>query len=202
MYNLEPLPFSYQDLEPYIDTHTIGVHYHKHHQNYLNKLNTILKNNNFNFNYPIEDIYRHLNEFNLKDQNDIIFNLGGVVNHNLYWKSINPNNKEKPMGNLLTAINNCFGTFENFKKEFIDKALALKGSGYTFLIAKPDKTIDIMNTTNHDSPLLFGYTPLFNVDMWEHAYYLNYKNNKQEYLENFFNIANFNYANEIFNKLS
>ena len=181
MYNLEPLPFLYQDLEPYIDTHTIGVHYHKHHQNYLNKLNTILKNNNFNFNYPIEDIYNHLNKFTPKDQNDIIFNLGGVVNHNLYWKSINPNNKENPTGNLLTEINNRFGNFENFKKEFINKALALKGSGYTFLIVKPDKTIDIMNTTNQDSPLLFGYTPLFVVDMWEHAYYLNYKNNKQEY---------------------
>lgn len=199
MYKLKPLPFLYQDLEPFIDTHTMGLHYHKHQQNYLNKLNSLLQKNNFNFSYPIEDIYLHMNEFNEDDWNDILFNLGGVINHNLYWKSINPNNKEMPGGNLLQAIKRKYGSYEQFKKEFVTSALNLKGSGYTFLIQKKNNDIDIINVSNQDSPLMFGYTPLFNVDMWEHAYYLNYKNNKQEYLDNFFEIANFSYANQRFN---
>lgn len=199
MYKLKPLPFNYQDLEPYIDTHTIGLHYHKHEKNYLNKLNTILINNKFTFSYPIEELYHHINEFNSKDQNDIIFNLGGVVNHDLYWESINPNNKTDPQGKLKESLINKFGNFNKFKEEFIKTALNLKGAGYTFLIMKQDRTLDIINTINQDSPLLFDYIPLLNIDMWEHAYYINYENNKQEYLANYFDILNFNYANKIFN---
>lgn len=196
MYKLKPLPFLCQDLEPYIDTHTQGLHYNKHQRNYLNKLNELLEKNNYSFSYSEEDLYKHLNEFKLKDQNDIIFNLGGVVNHDIYWKSINPHNKELPTGMLLEKINKKYGSFDNFKNEFIKLALSLKGVGYTFLVKDKNNDIDIINTTLQDNPLLFGYIPLFNVDMWEHAYYLGYKNNKQEYLENFFNIANFNCANK------
>lgn len=195
MYELNPLPFLYQDLEPFIDTHTMGLHYNKHQKNYLNKLNDLLKKNNFDFSYPIEEIYNHLNIFKKEDINDILFNLGGVVNHNLYWQSINPQNKEKLNGLLLEKINNKYGSFDKFKEKFIELALSLKGAGYTFLVKKKDNTIDIINTSNQDSPYLYGYIPLFNVDMWEHAYYLNYKNNKREYLDNLFDIANFNYAN-------
>lgn len=202
MFYLKPLPFGYQELEPYIDTHTMGLHYHKHQKNYLNKLNSILKDNNFNFEYPKEDLYYHLNNFNKKDQYDIIFNLGGVVNHDLYWKSINPNNKEEPTKNLSNAIVKEFGTFSNFREKFINSALNLKGVGYTFLCTDSNGNIEIINTINQDSPLLFGYIPLLNVDMWEHAYYLNYENNKREYLDNYFDIVNFNYANKIFNSLN
>ncbi len=173
----------------------MGLHYNKHQKNYLNKLNDLLKKNNFDFSYPIEEIYNHLNIFKKEDINDILFNLGGVVNHNLYWQSINPQNKEKLNGLLLEKINNKYGSFDKFKEKFIELALSLKGAGYTFLVKKKDNTIDIINTSNQDSPYLYGYIPLFNVDMWEHAYYLNYKNNKREYLDNFFDIANFNYAN-------
>lgn len=196
MYTLKPLPFLYQDLEPYIDTHTIGLHHNKHEQNYLNQLNKILEKNNFSFSYPIEGIYKNLDRFNETDKNDILFNLGGVVNHELYWQSINPKDKEKPLDELLQAIINKYGSFDKFRETFIKLALSIKGSGYTFLVKNTNNQIDIINTSNQDNPYLYGYIPLFNVDMWEHAYYLNYKNNKQEYLENFFEIANFNYANK------
>lgn len=199
MYKLKQLTYNYQDLEPYIDTHTMGLHRNKHHKTYLKNLNNLLGNNNYNFSHPIEELPRHLKEIKDEDINDVLFNWGGVVNHNLYWESINPNNKQNPTDKLLEKITNKYTSFDNFKKIFTDIALKLKGSGYTFLVIKPNNDIDIINTSNQDSPLELGYTPIFNVDMWEHAYYLNYKNNKKEYLENFFDIANFNYANKITN---
>ena len=198
MYKLESLPFKYQDLEPYIDTHTMGLHHNKHQRTYLKNLNNLLKKNNYNFNYPIEDLNLHLNEISEEDRNDALFNWGGVINHNLYWQSINPKDREVPIGNLLDKIIQKYANLNNFKETFINTALKLKGSGYTFLVKKNNE-IDIINTTNQDSPLLLGYIPLFNVDMWEHAYYLNYKNNKKDYLDNFFEISNFYYANKIMN---
>lgn len=198
MYKLESLPFKYQDLEPYIDTHTMGLHHNKHQRTYLKNLNNLLKKNNYNFNYPIEDLNLHLNEISEEDRNDALFNWGGVINHNLYWQSINPKDREVPIGNLLDKIIQKYANLNNFKETFMNTALKLKGSGYTFLVKKNNE-IDIINTTNQDSPLLLGYIPLFNVDMWEHAYYLNYKNNKKDYLDNFFEISNFYYANKIMN---
>ena len=200
MYKQMPLPFLYQDLEPYIDTHTIGLHYNKHQKNYLKNLNALLIKNNFDFTYPIEEVYNHLYDFNGKDLKDIIFNLGGVVNHNLYWESISPKNKEKLKGNLLDSINKKYGSFDEFKKTFIEYALKIKGSGYTFLVMNERKNIEIMNMQNQDSPYLFKFTPLFVVDLWEHAYYINYESYKQNYLDNFFEIANFAYANKIYNE--
>ena len=200
MYKLNSLPFLYQDLEPYIDTHTIGVHYHKHHQNYLNKLNLLLQNNNYDYRYNIYELLYHINEFKEKDREDILFNLGGVLNHDLYWKSINPNHEE-PKGKLKEQIIKQYSSLENFFTLFKESALKLKGSGYTFLILKNNGMLDIINLSNQETPSSFGYIPLFNIDMWEHAYYLNYKNEKEKYVDNFINIADFNNANNIFNNL-
>ena len=200
MYKLKELPFSYQDLEPFIDTHTIGLHYHKHEQNYLNNLNKLLIKNNFSFNYPIEDLYKHLDDFK-NDENDLLFNLGGVLNHDLYWQTINPNKKEEPNNILLTLINSKFTSLDNFKQTFIDYALNLKGSGYIFLILNNNE-LELMTTLNQDSPLKYSFIPLLCIDMWEHAYYLNYQNNKQEYLNNFWQIINFKYSNDIIKGLA
>lgn len=199
MYKLPKLPYLFQDLEPYIDIHTMGLHYHKHHQNYLNKLNTLLQKNNYNYEYEydIEELIYHINKFDKKDQEDILFNLGGVLNHNLYWKSINPK-KQEPTGKLKEAINKKYGSYNNFFEEFKKKALSVKGSGYTFLVVKNDNTLDIINTKNQDTPISMGYLPLFNIDMWEHAYYLNYENDKEKYINNFKEIANFENASQIF----
>lgn len=197
MYKLDKLPYEYDALEPYIDTHTLGLHHNKHQQNYLNKLNSLLIKNNYSFKYPIEDIPKHIEEFSLDDRKDILFNFGGVVNHNIYFKSMSPK-KEAPNKELLKKINMEYGSLDKFKKVFKDKALSLKGSGYTFLVLE-NGDLNIMNLQNQDSPYNYKVVPLIGLDMWEHAYYLNYKNMKDVYIDNFFEVMDFSLANKIFN---
>lgn len=199
IYKLFELNYLYQDLEPYLSTHTIGIHYLKHSQGYLDRLNKILKKNNFNFNYSMEELPFHLNDFSYDDYEDILFNLGGVLNHNLYFKGISKDAK-KPTGLLLEEITKQFGSFDNFWHKLIDNALKLKGSGYVFLEMTYDGNIVILNRSNQDNPIFQGNIPLFCIDMWEHAYYLNNENNKKEYLDNLYFIANFSYASRIFEK--
>ena len=203
MYKLPNLPYSYQDLESYIDTHTIGIHYHFHAQNYLSNLNKILKENNYNYKYNLTELIYHINEFNEKDRENLLFNLGGVINHNLYWKSMNnPTKVQKPYGNLLLAIEKNYGSFDNFYETFKVNALKLKGSGYTLLVLKNNGELDIINMSNQQTPILFEYIPLFTIDMWEHAYYLNYQFDKTKYLDNFKIISDFTNANKIYNSIS
>ena len=201
MYQLPKLPYLYQDLEPFIDTHTMGLHYHKHQQNYLNKLNEILIKNNYDYRYNLNELLYHINEFPVSSQKDILYNLGGVINHNLYWKSMSPGQGQKPTEKLKNHLERTFGSYEEFWKLFKEKALQLKGSGYTFLVLKKDGQLEIINVSNQDMPLTLGYMPLFNIDMWEHAYYLNYENDKEKYLDNFKKIADFRYASKIFNSI-
>lgn len=202
MYKLPELQFNLEDLEPFIDIHTMGLHYNKHEQNYLNKLNELLIKNNYKFNYNLEELLFHIEEFPPEYREEILYNLGGVLNHNLYWKGINTKkNHNKPTGKLNEHINKKYGTFDNFWKEFKENALKLKGSGYTFLVIKNNGKLDIINTLNQDNPLSLGYIPLFNIDMWEHAYYLNYENDKSKYIDNIEQIVNFNYASELFNNI-
>lgn len=200
MYKLENLPFNYQDLEHFIDTHTIGLHYKKHQQNYLNKLNNLLNKNNYDYRYNLNELIYHINEFDIKDQENILFNLGGVLNHNLYWLSINKNSPVT--GKLKNKIETQYNNFENFWNKFKEKALELKGSGYTFLVIKSNNELDIINLKNQDLPILYGYIPLFTIDLWEHAYYLNYQNDKAKYIDNIKLIANFSYANNLYNNIS
>lgn len=200
MYLLPKLPYSFEELEPYIDTHTMGVHYHKHHQSYLNKLNDLLKKNNYDYRYNLNELLYHVNEFPEKDRQDILFNLGGVLNHNLYWKSMNPN-PQKPLGKLKLKIDKKYGSYEKFWDSIKKEALELKGSGYVFLVLKNNGEIDVINSFNQDTPLFVNFIPLFNIDMWEHAYYLNYKNEKSDYLDSFEKIADFDNANQIFNNI-
>lgn len=201
MYQLPKLPYLFQDLEPYIDTHTMGLHYHKHEQNYLDKLNLLLMKNNYNYQYGLVELLQHLNQFPASDREDILYNLGGVLNHNLYWKSMGKAPTSKPIGKLKEYLEKSFGSYEQFWNAFKDKALSLKGSGYTFLVLNNNKELDIINVSNQVTPFTLGYIPLFNIDMWEHAYYLNYKNDKRNYLENFEKIADFTNASQIFNNL-
>ena len=200
MYKLPKLAHMYQDFEPFIDTHTMGVHYHKHEQTYLNNLNNLLNKNNFNYNYDIDELIYHINEFPDDDKENILFNLGGVINHELYWKGISQNNY-LPNGKLKNKIDSQYGNFDNFWNQFKEMVLKLKGSGYTFLVLKNDKNLDIINLSNQDMPVLHGYIPLFNIDLWEHAYYLNYLNERGRYIDNFKNIADFNNASLIYDKI-
>lgn len=201
MYQLSKLSYLFQDLEPYIDTHTVALHYNKHYQNYLNKLNALLEENNYDYCYRLDELAYHIDEFSSASREDILFNLGGVLNHDLYWKSMSSNKGQKPMGELKKHLERTFGSYEHFWKYFKEMALKIKGSGYTFLVLQMDGELDIVNFSNQDLPILYGYLPLFNIDMWEHAYYINYENNKEEYIDNFEKIADFKNASKIFNSI-
>lgn len=201
MYELPKLPYLFQDLEPYIDTHTMGLHYHKHQQGYLNKLNDLLMKSNYDYRYTIEELPFHIMEFPKNIQEDILFNLGGVLNHNLYFNSISPKKNSFPNGKLRKKIENQFGSLDIFFTKLKENVVKLKGSGYTFLVLRNDGMLEIKNFSNQELPVLFGYIPLFNIDLWEHAYYINYENNKSNYFDNFMLIADFTNANNIYNKL-
>ena len=199
MYKQKELPYKYDALEPFIDTHTLGLHRNKHQRNYLNKLNELLIQNNYDFKYSLEELSKHIDEFPKATRNDILFNLGGVINHNLYFSSVSPN-KEKPNNLLLSEINNTFGSIEEFKEKFKQSALSIKGSGYTFLVLDNEK-LKIINLSNQDNPYNYYYAPLLALDMWEHAYYINYENKKDIYIDNFFEIADFSLANNYFKEV-
>lgn len=193
------MPYEYSSLEPFIDTHTLALHYNKHQKNYLKNLNNILNKNNYNYNYSLEELTNHIKEFKKTDQEAIMFNLGGTINHKLYFSSINPH-KTMPNDVLMNLINDTFENYDQFKKAFKEKALSIKGSGYTYLVLKDNK-LEIINLLNQDNPYNYNMIPLITLDMWEHAYYLNYENKKDIYIDNFFEIINFTEANKLFNKI-
>ncbi len=198
MYRMIPLGYEYNGLEPYIDAETVYIHYNNHHKKYLTKLNELLEKNNYNFVYSLEELVNHIDEFPLSDRDDILFNLGGVLNHNLYWQNMSPNDNNIPVGLLSSKINAQFGSFDNFKEKFIDKASNLVGSGYTFLIVDGNKNLNIINTSNQETPYYYGFTPIMTLDLWEHAYYLKYTYLKNEYIENFFKLVDFEIINKMY----
>lgn len=200
MYKLPRLAYLYQDLEPFIDTHTMALHYHKHMQNYLNNLNDLLNKNYYDYRYSINELIYHIDEFNESDKENILFNLGGVLNHDLYFKSISKNNF-KPTGLLRKKINDTYGSYDNLLDKLEEEALKLKGSGYTFLVCDTNKNLEIINMSNQDTPILYNKVPLLNIDLWEHAYYINYENDKKRYITNFKQIIDFNNANNIYNNI-
>lgn len=197
IYKIFKLNYLYQDLEPYIDTHTIGLHYLKHTMGYLDKLNELLIKNNFNYTYKIKELFFHIEEFPYEDRENILFNLGGFLNHYIYFNSISKN-KIGPSEYLLKAIVNKYGTYENLLQEIKTSASKLKGSGYVFLELLPSGEITVINRMNQDNSLFHGNISLICIDMWEHAYYLNYKNNKLQYLDNIYSILDFSRANKIY----
>jgi len=191
------LPYSYEALEPFIDTHTLGLHYQKHQKGYLKKLNELLAKNNYNFKYPMEILDNHIDEFFETDQNDILFNLGGVLNHIIYFHSMSPK-KVMPIGVLETKILNTFESLDNFKRLFKESAMKVKGSGYTYLVLDKNNDLLIINTLNQDCPYFHELIPLLCIDLWEHAYYINYENKRDLYIDNFFEVMDFKFANKIY----
>ncbi len=195
MFELMNLPYPYDGLEPDLNEEVVTIHYTKHHQNYVNKLNEALAKANYSGNYTLAQIPEHIDEFPLPLRGDILYNAGGVLNHDLYWQSMNTS-KSNPKGNLLYKINSQYGNFENFRKDFMDRARHLVGSGYTFLVSNSRGDLTIVNMVNQETPISYNLIPLFTIDLWEHAYYLQYKNNREAYLQNFWNKANFDYASQ------
>ena len=184
------ITLDYKSLDPYIDDRTLDLHYNAHYRNYTDKLNKYL--NDINYDYKDSPIYlaKHIDILPMENRDEILFNLGGYLNHSLYLYNLTNKKKDIPI-ELLNLINKYFGSFSLFKEEFIDMAMEVKGSGYTFLVMDKNNKLRIINTSNQDPPYYYGFTPIMTIDVWEHAYYLKYTYLRKKYLENVFDIIDF-----------
>lgn len=180
----------YKSLEPYIDDRTLDLHYNAHYRNYTDKLNKYLKDINYNYSLSGEELAQNINILPMDNRDEILFNLGGYLNHNLYFYNLTGKKKDIPLP-LLELINKYFGSFSLFKEEFIDMAMEVKGSGYTFLVLDKNNKLRIINTSNQDTPYYYGFIPIMTIDVWEHSYYLKYTYERKKYLDNIFNIIDF-----------
>ena len=193
------IDLNYSSLEPYIDNKTLDIHYNKHYGKYLDNLNKLLDSVGYDYKFNIKYLIKNISMFDEKIRGEILYNAGGVLNHELYFSNLNPNGKREPSGLLLDAINKKYDSFSNFVLEFINTANKLKGSGFTFLVIN-NNDLEIINLPNQENPYIYGMVPLIALDMWEHAYYLKYQNNKEQYIKNFFSIIDFNKIEEIYAK--
>lgn len=197
MFELPNLPYEYNALEPYIDTKTMEIHHSKHHAAYTNNLNKSLEGVDTD-NTSIEAILSELDMNNKALRN----NAGGYYNHKLFWEIMGPDAGGQPTGVVLEEIEESFGSFESFKEEFIKSATGQFGSGWAWLCKKEDGSLCVVSTPNQDNPLMPGVeggTPILGLDVWEHAYYLNYQNRRPDYIEAFFNIINWSKVEELYN---
>ena len=188
----------YNSLEPYIDNKTLMLHYNVIYSSYIDKLNKLLKKNNYKDNYSLNELVDKIDMFPLEDRGEILYNLGGALNHKLYFYEISDKGNNIPYGEILKDINKFFGSYDNFKKEFIKKALNLVGSGYTFLVMNESGNLQIINTSNEDTPYSYGFIPIIVLDLWEHSYYLKYTTNKEAYINNWFNLLDFKKINDLY----
>jgi Fe-Mn family superoxide dismutase len=195
-FKLMPLPYSYDALEPYIDKETMIIHHTKHHQTYVDNLNKLIAKNPELSSKSLEELLTNLDTLPKSDKQGIINNAGGVYNHNFFWTIMAPNQDGKPVGELATAIDNTFGSFDNFKAKFKESATSRFGSGWSWLVSDKDGKLSIISTANQDAPISLGLTPIIGIDVWEHAYYLKYKNKRADYIDNWWNVVNWNQANK------
>jgi len=193
---LPELGFGYTDLEPHIDAKTMEIHYSKHHNGYTNNLNNALDKANIS-DQTIEEILTNLDMNNMAVRN----NAGGYYNHCLFWEILNPNDKQDLGGDLESAINSSFSSFDSFKEQFSKAAATRFGSGWAWLCVKDGK-LEICSSANQDNPIMpsigCGGQPIMGIDVWEHAYYLNYQNRRADYVSAFFDVVNWRVVAEKF----
>ena len=197
MHKLPKLQYSYDSLEPIIDTKTMEIHHTKHHQTYIDKLNIALEKHPTLINKDVKELLKNLNLIPEEIRTAVRNHGGGHFNHSLFWQMITPNKENKKFtGEIAKEIEKEFGSFEEFKKKFIESGMARFGSGWTWLILE-NKKLNITSTPNQDNPISEGKTPLLGIDLWEHAYYLKYQNKRQDYLDKIFEIINWTFVNEL-----
>lgn len=196
-FSLPKLPYSYDALEPFIDAETMRLHHLEHHAGYADNFKKAVKE----FGITGKSGREIISETS-KYSDDIRNYGGGYVNHNIFWRTLSPNGGGSPKGKLLESLENEFGSFENFKKEFSDKVVASSGSGWVWLIYTPEKRLKTTVTENQDNPVMdiaeIKGRPLLLIDVWEHAYYLKYKNNKKDYVENYWKVVNWDIVEKKF----
>jgi Fe-Mn family superoxide dismutase len=187
-YKLPPLPYAYDALEPHIDAKTMEIHHNKHHASYVNNLNTAIQGTNLG-DQSVEDLIRNLNDVPEAIRTAVQNNGGGHANHSLFWTIMAPNAGGEPSGELAAAIQKDLGGFAAFKTAFTESASKRFGSGWAWLCVDNGK-LHIESTANQDSPLSQGHTPILGIDVWEHAYYLQFQNRRPDYIAAFFNVIN------------
>ena len=203
IYQLPKLPYAYDELEPFIDTETMKIHHQKHHQAYVDGLNKSLElvGSSSHPQY-ISSILSDLKLIPESGQSAINFFGGGFENHRLFWETMIPNSDGKPEGKLEDSINVYFDNFENFKKVFSEKAIAIQGSGWCWMVFNQTyNKIEIITTSNQDSPWTLQKIPLLGLDVWEHAYYLKYQNKRPDYVKAWWNVVNWDYVENRFTEL-
>lgn len=188
-FSLPQLPYAYDALEPHIDKETMNIHHTKHHNTYVTNLNNALEGNEELLSKTVEEIVSNLDAVPEAIRTAVRNNGGGHANHSLFWEVISPTGGGEPTGELATAIDSKFGSFANFKEEFSKAATTRFGSGWAWLVVSNGE-LEVTSTPNQDSPLSEGKTPILGIDVWEHAYYLNYQNRRPEYITAFFNVIN------------
>ena len=185
-FELPPLPYARDALAPHISAETLDFHHGKHHQTYVTNLNNLAKGTEFEA-MALEDVVR-------KSQGGMFNNAAQIWNHTFYWNSLSPKGGGEPAGKLADAIRKSFGSFQEFKDKFSQAAIGTFGSGWALLVQRPDGTLDIVSTSNAATPLTGADRPLLTCDVWEHAYYIDYRNARAKYVESFWNLVNWEFA--------
>lgn len=195
-HTLPQLPYDYSQLEPHIDAQTMQIHHSKHHATYVAKLNAALEQFPELFETPLEELIADLDKLPQEIQSAVRNNGGGHLNHTLFWKILTPGGSKQPIKQLAVAIEQTFGSFEDFKKELQTTAINRFGSGWAWLSVDEKGKLIIESTPNQDTPLMHNHTPLLGIDVWEHAYYLKYQNKRPDYLEAIWNVINWDNVSE------
>jgi Fe-Mn family superoxide dismutase len=189
-FELPPLPYDYNALEPYIDTQTMQIHHDKHHAAYVTNLNNALTNNSDLASLSVEDLVRRINDVPENIRTAVRNNAGGHVNHTMFWQIMGPHGGGSPSGALANAIQSTFGSFDQFKAAFKDAGVKRFGSGWAWLVLDQSGKLQVISTANQDSPFMDGLYPVMGNDVWEHAYYLKYQNRRPDYLDAWWNVVN------------
>lgn len=199
-YNLPALPYPANALEPAIDAMTMEIHHGRHHKTYVDNLNKALESTPDLANKPIEDLLKNLNAVPEAVRTAVRNNGGGHANHSMFWEIMGPKAGGTPSGDLATAINSTFTSFDQFKAKIKEAALGRFGSGWAWLSIGADGKLQVVSTPNQDTPIMDGSTPIMGVDVWEHAYYLKYQNKRADYVDAWWNVVNWGKVGERFAK--
>ena len=196
-HTLPRLPYAHDALEPYIDAQTMEIHHGKHHQGYVNNLNAALEGHDDLAKLDVEELLRNIDQVPEDIRQAVINNGGGHANHSLFWSIMSPNGGEPSSGEVGEAIKSAFGSLDAANEEFTTAATKRFGSGWAWLVIGGNG-LEIYSTANQDSPIMQGHTPILGIDVWEHAYYLNYQNRRPDYVEEWKNVINWARVNEIY----
>ena len=196
-FELPTLPYAYDALEPHIDARTMEIHHTKHHQTYVTNVNKALEGSPL-ASKSVEELLRDIKSVPEDIRQAVINNGGGHANHSLFWHIMGPGKGGEPSGDLSKAIGSAFGGFDSFKETFAKAATTRFGSGWAWLVKDGQGNLNVYSTANQDSPLMEGHVPILGIDVWEHAYYLNYQNRRPDYINAWWNVVNWDKVAELY----